>query len=131
MAPESQYDTKASPLLNATAALDPEERSPWLANDGDGRVIGIGSGVIDANIFNLLYCRQDSYQDGTMARTAAKGNRQARRDAKGKRRRLHHTYLRKYQKVRNLVDNVHRHVIAWLTVVSTGNFNRNRCLDQD
>ena len=48
VAPESQYDTKASPLLNAT---DPDGRSSWVAYDVDGRVIDIGSGVMDAKIF--------------------------------------------------------------------------------
>jgi len=45
----------------------------------------------------------------------AKMARMARTAVKGKRRRLRHAYLRKHQKARNLVDNVHRQVIAWLT----------------
>jgi len=106
VAPESQYDTKESPLLNATVALDPGERSPWVAYDVDGRVIDIDSGVMDAKIFYLLYC---------VDRIRAKMARMARTAAKGKRRRLRHAYLRKHQKVWNLVDNVHRQVIAWLT----------------
>ena len=91
VAPESQYDTKASPLLNATVALDPGERSPWLAYDVDGRVIDIGSGVVDAKIFNVLYGAD---------RIRAKMARMARTAAKDKRRRLRYAYLRKHQKVR-------------------------------
>jgi len=67
-----QYDTKASPQLNATVALDPGERSPWVAYGVDGRVVDIGSGVMDAKIFNLLCCADRIL--GKMARTAAKGN---------------------------------------------------------
>jgi len=61
---------------------------------------------MDANIFNLLYC---------VDRIRAKMARMARTAAKGNRRRLCHAYLRKHQLVRNLIDNVHRQVTAWLT----------------
>jgi len=67
-----------------------------VAYDVDGRVIDIGSGVIDAKIFNLLYCVDGiRAKMSRMARTAVKGKRQ--------RRRLRHAYLRKHQKVRNLL----------------------------
>ena len=77
VAPESQYDTKASPLLNATVALGHGERSPWVAYDVDGRGIDISSGAMEAKIFKLLYCAD---------RIRAKMARMARRTAKGKRR---------------------------------------------
>jgi len=82
VAPESQYDTKASPQLNATVALDPDERSRWVACDVDGRVIDISSGVMDAKIFNLLFCADRiRAKMARMARTAANGKRQGRRAA--------------------------------------------------
>jgi len=94
--------------LHGAAALDPGVRTFMAIYDADGYVTSWSGGDMDDRIFREMYAA-DLLREriATMEKTT---------QTKTKRCRRHRAILRKLHRARNLVDNMHYNLIAWLIV---------------
>jgi len=93
--------------LHGAAAMDSGVRTFVAIYDANGPVTSWGGGDMDDRIFREMYATD------RLRKRIAKMEKTPQTKTK-RRRRRHRALLRKLQRIRNLVDNMHYNLIAWL-----------------